>query len=245
MLQFLRKIRYGDLEPVRSFTCFSRLPVELQLEIWRFALPERRIVILGLWQNLPKALAKIQGEEINLLYTCRNSRFVVGQFYRRMNDGPNRHVLYLNAVKDILLIRNLIGLLEPFSQLPVAELNECVSTLALQVWLPYSYRFVPVICDTVKKIRSLKDLVIVVTGPVSFENYRYSMEFVQSIQNQLLEMQMIEENGDSNSDKDARWQIPKIRRVRSPWPERDDKSMVMEEALMSWNNRRAMEEDYN
>jgi hypothetical protein len=143
MLQFLKTLVFGRPKPGRKFTCFSSLPVELQLEIWRFALPAPRIVVLTLQQDRPQNKDKAQYEDINLLYTCRNSRQVVCQSYRRMNDGRTCRPFYLNAVKDILLVRNTFYLLLPFCELPVAELNGCVSVLAVEAWLPANHDLFP------------------------------------------------------------------------------------------------------
>jgi len=192
-----------------SFTCFAGLPIELQLEIWRFALPCGRIVALSLWRNFPNILipvgTTVRYEPMTLLHTCCRSRIVAQRFYKLVH--LHRTVpFYLSASNDILLIQNIYGSLKSFCGASAAGIRGCVSILAIKVYMPLMDLYVAEICDTVKKIGSLKALVILFVSAESVE------ALVLNIQRKLLEMQKMDpEDGDNGSEPGNGWRIPEIR----------------------------------
>jgi hypothetical protein len=103
-------------QPERTFSLFPKLPVELQTQIWLYALPGPRVIELHKkWKTVIKGLAQEEygsslADPIPLLRTSRHSRKIALKFYKPRFSNHLALPVYFDATEDVVLMADLNAL---------------------------------------------------------------------------------------------------------------------------------------
>lgn len=104
------------LQPNLTFLLFPKLPVELQAQIWLYALPGPRVIeIQKKWRTVIKGLAQQQygsslADPIALLGASHHSREIALKYYKPGFSSQLARPAYFDATKDIVLMADLNAL---------------------------------------------------------------------------------------------------------------------------------------
>ncbi|KAG9241131.1 hypothetical protein BJ878DRAFT_570441 [Calycina marina] len=96
-----------------TFAKFLELPVELQLIVWRFAVPDPRVILVGGYLSMRqgddprnKASADIPG----ILHACKESRAAGLKLFRTVFDAQLKHPVFFRSGTDLLIFHDNIAL---------------------------------------------------------------------------------------------------------------------------------------
>ena len=189
-------------QPVPSttiFTLFPKLPLELRLQIWEFALPQPRVIEAyphrddngQLLDNYASCRAIVVAPPA-ILHTNRESRILAQRTYTLAFNGPFREPIYFDFQRDTLLIQRWMSEFirtEDVPKLRHLEIKACKMWLC---WRLVEQRFHSLLFDKFCYLETL----CILTHP---DNYRYS-NLVNDVENEL-EMELSDVRKERYSDE--------------------------------------------
>lgn len=104
----INKMSSRAISPLKNFTCFPKLPIELQCKIWRYTHEPRAVVIDG---DRNASIAYTSATKIPVaLHACVLSRTEAKKFYElnfSYRGHPNDRRIWFDASMDMLHIRKV------------------------------------------------------------------------------------------------------------------------------------------
>ncbi|KAH6721753.1 hypothetical protein BKA61DRAFT_700601 [Leptodontidium sp. MPI-SDFR-AT-0119] len=101
------------LEPVEDFTLFPKLPLELRTEIWKYALPgSRDILVTGSNESFDIHLSRDDRATViptALLHTNREARSTALKIYKPCSGPWGGNPIYFDFKENVLFTRRLSG----------------------------------------------------------------------------------------------------------------------------------------
>lgn len=154
----------------RTFHPFPKLPMEMQMEIWRYTLPGRRIIAVYQRPERDNSLYFKGASPPPVLHACQTSRNVASSFFKAAFTNKISPPIYMNFANDTILSVSYGAFIKLAELYPDISL---IKSLAIEDRSVSGDGELPNILNHFKKIGAKLEEIVVIVGHQSHKVVEY------------------------------------------------------------------------